>query len=170
MAEYLGLYGSSVNILAFLFLIFGIGNITRILGLGVSLLLMPIIYGGAVFGFITLNSLTFLFALMASSKAINYALNGPAIKQLYIPTTHDVRFKAQAWMETFGSRGAKEIGAIFNMTLGPLQATLGAMAGRARHAILASYFSFAIVFIWLFIALFLGKKYKTAIEEKKVVC
>lgn len=170
LAEYLGLYGSSVNILAFLFLIFGIGNITRILGLGVSLLLMPIIYGGAVFGFITLNSLTFLFALMASSKAINYALNGPAIKQLYIPTTHDVRFKAQAWMETFGSRGAKEIGAIFNMTLGPLQATLGAMAGRARHAILASYFSFAIVFIWLFIALFLGKKYKTAIEEKKVVC
>ena len=33
---------------------------------------------------------------MVGSKAINYALNGPALKQLYIPTTTDVRFKAQA--------------------------------------------------------------------------
>ena len=170
LAEYLGMYGSAVNIIAFIFLICGIGNITRILGLGVSLLLMPIIYGGAIFGFVTLNSLTFLFGLMASSKAINYALNGPAIKQLYIPTTHNVRFKSQAWMETFGSRGAKEVGAIFNMALGPLQAQLGAIAGRARHAILASYFGFAIVVVWFVMALFLGKHYKAAIDEKRVVC
>jgi AAA family ATP:ADP antiporter len=170
LAEYLGLYGSLVNVTAFLFLICGLGNITRLLGIGVSLVLMPVIYGGAVLGFITLNSLNFLLVLMAGSKAINYALNGPAIKQLYIPTTHNVRFKAQAWMETFGSRGAKEVGAIFNMTLGPLQHSLGVVMGRARHAILASYFSFAIVFVWVFIALFLGKKYKKAIDEKKVVC
>jgi len=170
LAEYLGTYGSAVNIIAFTFLICGIGNITRILGIGVSLILMPLIYGGAIFGFITLNSLGFLFVLMASSKAINYALNGPAIKQLYIPTTHNVRFKSQAWMETFGSRGAKEVGAIFNMTLGPLQNSLGVVMGRARHAILASYFGFAIVIVWLFMAFFLGKKYKAAIEEKRVVC
>lgn len=170
LAEYLGMYGSAVNIMAFIFLICGIGNITRILGVGVSLLLMPIIYGGAIFGFVTLNSLTFLFGLMASSKAINYALNGPAIKQLYIPTTHNVRFKSQAWMETFGSRGAKEVGAIFNMALGPLQKSMGVIAGRARHAILASYFGFAIVAVWVFMALFLGKKYKAAIDEKRVVC
>ncbi len=170
LSEYLGMYGSAVNVMAFLFLICGISNITRILGIGISLLLMPIIYGSALFGFVTLNSLTFLFGLMASSKAINYALNGPAIKQLYIPTTHNVRFKSQAWIETFGSRGAKEVGAIFNMGLGPLQAHLGAIAGRARHAILAGYFGFALVIIWVFMAMFLGKKYKTAIEEKRVVC
>ena len=170
LAIYLGKYGSAVNIMAFIFLICGIGNITRLLGVGVSLVLMPLIYGGAIFGFITLNSLTFLFGLMASSKAINYALNGPAIKQLYIPTTHNVRFKSQAWMETFGSRGAKEMGALFNMLLGPLQASLGAIAGRARHAILASYFGFAIVVVWIFMAIFLGKKYKAAIDEKRIIC
>jgi AAA family ATP:ADP antiporter len=170
LAEYLGMYGSAVNITAFLFLIFGIGNITRVLGLGVSLLLMPIIYGAAVFGFITLNSLNFLFILMASSKAINYALNGPAIKQLYIPTTHNVRFKSQAWMETFGSRGAKEAGSIFNMSLAPMQAHLGVIIGRARHAMYASYLSFALVILWVIIALFLGRQYKAAIDEKRVVC
>lgn len=170
LAEYLGLYGSLATFMAFMFLICGIGNITRVLGIGVSLILMPIIYGGALFGFVTLNSLNFLLILMASSKAINYALNGPAIKQLYIPTTHNVRFKSQAWMETFGSRGAKEVGAVFNMTLGPLQNSLGVVAGRARHAILAGYFGFAIVVLWFFMAFFLGKKYKTAIDEKRVVC
>lgn len=168
--EYLGAYGSSVNIIALTFLLLGIGNISRILGVGVSLLLMPVIYGAAIFGFITLNSLTFLFILMASAKAINYALNGPAVKQLYIPTTRDTRLKAQAWIESFGSRGAKEAGSIINMPLAPMQKTMGAVAGRAKHAILSSYLMFSIVLIWFFIAYYLGKKHKQAINEKRVVC
>ena len=170
LAEYLGAYGSSVNIVALLFLLLGVGNITRFFGVGVSLFLMPVIYGLAMLGFITLNSLNFLFILMVSSKAINYALNGPAIKQLYIPTTRDVRFKSQAWIESFGSRGSKEAGSIFNMLLGPLQKSLGKVAGAARHAVLASYLSFSIVFVWCFIAVYLGKKHKHAITEDKVVC
>jgi AAA family ATP:ADP antiporter len=170
LVEYFGAHGSTVNMMTLLFLLCGISNITRLIGLTSALLLMPIVYGAAIFGFITLNSLPFLFLLMASSKAINYALNGPAIKQLYIPTTYAVRFKTRAWMETFGSRGAREIGALFNMLLGPLQKNLGEIAGRARHALLGSYFGFAIVFVWIFIALFLGKKYNTAIEKEKVIC
>ena len=86
------------------------------------------------------------------------------------PTTHDVRFKTQAWIESFGSRGSKEAGSIFNMLLGPLQSSLGKVAGAARHAVLASYLSFSIVFVWCFIAVYLGKKHKHAIEQDKVVC
>lgn len=170
LAEYLGLYGSSVNVVALLFLLLGVGNITRLWGVGVSLFLMPVIYALAMFGFITLNSLNFLFILMVSSKAINYALNGPAIKQLYIPTTHDVRFKSQAWIESFGSRGAKEAGSVFNMLLGPLQNQLGKVAGAARHALLSSYLSFSLIFVWCFVTLYLDKKHKNAIEQDKVVC
>jgi len=170
LSTYLGYYGSSVNIIALLFLLCGIGNISRVLGVGVSLALMPIIYGFAVLGFISLNSLTFLFILMASSKAINYALNGPSIKQLYIPTTRDTRIKAQAWIESFGSRGAKETGAIINMPLATMQKSMGAVAGRARHAMLSSYLMFGVVAIWFVIALYLGKKHKKALAEKRVVC
>ncbi len=170
LTEYLGIYASAVNIIALTFLLCGIGNITRVFGLGISLVLMPILYAGATLGFITLNSLTFLFGLMASSKAINYALNGPAIKQLYIPTTHDVRLKAQAWIESFGSRGSKLSGGVVNLGLKPLQKTLGPVAGRAQHAIYSSYLMFGLIFCWFFIAIFLGKKHKQAIVEKKVVC
>lgn len=170
LVEYFGAHGSVVNGMTLLFLLCGISNITRVLGITVALVMMPLLYGAAIFGFITLNSLPFLFFLMASSKAINYSLNGPAIKQLYIPTTHTVRFKTRAWMETFGSRGAREVGALFNMLLGPLQRNFGDIAGRARHAVLGGYFGIVLVVMWFCIALFLGKKYKAAIDEKKVIC
>lgn len=170
LAEYWGYYGSVVNIVALSCLLLGVGNITRLLGVRTALIMIPLIFAGAILGFVTLNSLQFLFWLMAGSKAINYALNGPAIKQLYIPTTHDTRFKAQAWIETFGSRGSKEGGAMFNMLLNPLKESLGAIAGRARHIALSSYLGFAIVAVWIFIAANLGKTYKDAVDQKKVVC
>jgi len=170
LSSYLLSYASWVNLLALTFLLLGAGRITSILGLGVSLLLMPIVYALSVIGFVSLDSLTFLFYLMASSKAINYALNGPAIKQLYIPTTHDVRFKSQAWIETFGSRGAKEAGSIINMLLGPLKTSLGKVSALVWHARIASFMFIPMLIAWAFIAIFLGKKHKKAIAEKKVVC
>lgn len=170
LSNYLSMYASSVNVVSLLCLMLGISNITRFLGIGVALSCMPIIMGCALFGFLTIDSLTFLFALMVGSKAINYALNGPALKQLYIPTTPDVRFKAQAWIETFGSRASKEAGSIFNMLLTPLQSTFGASFGRSYYLMLSGSLGFPLLILWFGIALFLGNTFKRAIEEKKVVC
>lgn len=170
LSNYLSIYGSSVNIVSLLCLLLGISNVTRYLGVGVALAAMPVIVGCALFGFLTINSLTFLFALMVGSKAINYALNGPALKQLYIPTTPDVRFKAQAWIETFGSRASKEAGSIFNMLLTPLQSAFGLISGRSYYLILSGSLGFPLLALWLVVAIFLGKTFRKAIEEKRVVC
>mgnify|MGYP003341826519 CR=1 FL=1 len=112
LSNYLSIYGSSVNMVSLLCLLLGISNVTRFLGIGIALAAMPIIVGLALLGFLNATTLSFLFILMVGSKAINYALNGPALKQLYIPTTADVKFKAQAWIETFGSRSSKQTGSI----------------------------------------------------------
>ena len=170
LSHYLSLYGSSVNIVSLLCLLLGISNVTRFLGVGVSLALMPLIVGGALIGFLSLDSLTFLFALMVGSKAINYALNGPALKQLYIPTTTDVKFKAQAWIETFGSRSSKQAGSFFNMTLAPLQQSMGVLAGRAHYLMLSGALCFPLLALWLIIALFLGKTFSKAIKQETTVC
>ncbi|HLB94396.1 MAG TPA: Npt1/Npt2 family nucleotide transporter [Candidatus Babeliales bacterium] len=170
LSSYLGSYGSYVNIVALVCLLLGVSNITRILGVGIALVMMPIIYAGAIWGFISFESLNFLFWLMVSSKAINYALNGPAVKQLYLPTTHDVRFKSQAWIETFGSRGSKEAGSIFNMTLKPLQSKFGVIAGRAYHVMASAYLGAALIVCWIFVALYLGRTFKKATDEKRVIC
>src|SRR3990167_7040751 len=170
LSNYLSIYGSSVNVISLLCLLLGISNVTRFLGVGVALAAMPIIVGCALFGFLTVNTLSFLFALMVGSKAINYALNGPALKQLYIPTTPDVKFKAQAWIETFGSRSSKQAGSLFNMILSPLQTAFGMLAGRAHYLMLSGSIGFPLLVLWFITAVFLGKKFKRAIHDKKVVC
>ncbi|QVL55520.1 MAG: hypothetical protein KFB95_09485 [Simkaniaceae bacterium] len=170
LTNYLSIYGSIVNVVSLTCLLLGISNVTRFLGIGIALAAMPLIVGAALFGFLTINTLSFLFVLMVGSKAINYALNGPALKQLYIPTTPDAKFKAQAWIETFGSRLSKQGGSSFNMSLAPLQATFGAVAGRSHYLLLSGAVCFPLLVFWLVVAIFLGKTFTKAVREKKVVC
>ena len=170
LSNYLSIYGSSVNIVSLFCLIFGISNVTRFLGVGTALAAMPIIVGCALLGFLSLNSLTFLFTLMVGSKAINYALNGPALKQLYIPTTPDVKFKAQAWIETFGSRLSKQGGSMFNMSLAPLQSAFGTAVGKSHYLMLSGILCFPLLGLWLITAIFLGRSFKEAIRKKRVIC
>lgn len=170
LSHYLSVYGSSVNIVSLLCLLLGISNVTRYLGVGTALAAMPVIVGLALFSFLTIDSLTFLFALMVGSKAVNYALNGPALKQLYIPTTPDVRFKAQAWIETFGSRASKEAGSLFNMLLKPLQTAFGQAAGRSTYLLMSGAIGFPLLAMWFFTAVYLGRTFRRSIESKTVVC
>lgn len=170
LIRYHSYYTSSVSLVTLLLLLCGASRITAIFGLGVSLFLVPVLYGIALLGVVSFDSLHFLFLVLVISKAVNHALNGPAVKQLYIPTTHDVRFKSQAWIEIFGFRGSRTIGSLFGMLLGPFQAHFGQIVGRARHALLMNYLSLVLIFGWFFIAVFLGKKHRTAVAEKKVVC
>ena len=99
---------------------------------------------------------------MIASKAITYSLSGPALKQLYIPTSRDAKSKAQAWIETFGSRFSKECGAGINMLYKPL--------GAAVYRFLTCGIGFVFVAIWFFIALYLGRTCKKAVESDTIVC
>ncbi|MDR1609663.1 MAG: hypothetical protein LBR78_02300 [Holosporales bacterium] len=170
LSNYLSLYGSSVNMVSLLCLLLGVSNVTKFLGIGAALAAMPIILGAALLGFMSMDSLNFLFALMVGSKAINYALNGPSLKQLYIPTTKDVHFKAQAWIETFGSRASKEAGSLVNMVMKPLQTAFGEVAGKAHFLTLGGAIGFPLVVLWFVVAIYLGKTFKGAVAENRVVC
>lgn len=159
---FLGDYGAYVNAATLLCLLLGVSNITRILGVSVALACVPLVVGGALFGFLTFKSLNVLLWLMIGSKAINYALNGPTMKQLYIPTTHDTKFKAQAWIETFGSRGSKSAASVLNL--------LKAAAGPAYYLLLCNYIGFGLVALWFFVAVYLGRTHHKAIKANKIVC
>ncbi|MEL7432032.1 MAG: Npt1/Npt2 family nucleotide transporter [Chlamydiota bacterium] len=170
LSNYFSLYGSSVNAVCLLSLLLGISNITRFLGIEFALSAMPIIVGGALLGFLSVDTLSFLFLLMVGSKAINYALNGPALRQLYIPTTPEVKFKAQAWIETFGSRSSKQAGSVFNMSLAPLQGAFGAQLGRFYYLALSGAVCFPLLALWLCMAIFLGKSLKEAVKQNVTIC
>ncbi len=183
---FFGDYALYTNLATFLCLVFGISNIQRKMSLTASLTLMPILVSFAVLVFRFYPSLQPLFWLMVASKAVNYALNSPSMKQLYIPTTKDVRFKSQAWIESFGSRGSKAAGSLLNdqhkkvlVTNGPEWADPAYakmhMFGPSDTATfwymaLSSYLFIGVIAMWIVVALYLGRTYQHAVDNKKVVC
>ena len=107
---------------------------------------------------------------MVFSKAVNYALNQPTLKQLYIPTSKDTKYKAQAWIEMFGGRLSKASGSYINTFRAPLVAHHGAIDGVARFLMFSSLISFGLVGVWLLVAIYVAKTYDKAITEKRIVC
>ena len=168
--KYLGDYAVMVNVVSFLCLLFGISNIQRRLGIKVSLVLMPFIVLAMVLSFKAYPVVHVLFWIMVIAKAFNYALNSPAQKTLYVPTSHDVKYKSQAWIETFGSRGSKATGSGINMLQGSFTQRLGLAEGMTAFIAFSSYLSFGLIAAWLIVALYLGKTYEKAVEQDKLVC
>ena len=167
---YLGDYGVWTGIVATLCVLFGINNIHRKLGTAVSLVLLPTLVGVAVLVLRLSPTLQAAFWIMVFSKAVNYALNQPTIKQLYIPTTKDTKYKAQAWIEMFGSRGSKALGSTINLFRGFLKSRMGAQAGVALFVTLSTGVSFGLIAVWFLAAIYAAKQYNKAIAEDRVVC
>lgn len=162
LTRYYFKYSSIVNLITFIFLLFGISKIAEYMGLKVSLAIVPVLYCIALIGFFIVRSLPFLFWLMVCSKAINYSINGPVLKQLYIPTSADARSKAQAWIETFGGRFSKMSGSGLN--------ALPKIIGKATYRLISGSIGFTFIVIWFFLALYLGRTHKKAVNSHENIC
>lgn len=170
LSNYLSDYAVYTGIVATLCVLLGINNIQRKLGTAASLLLLPALMSVAVLTLRLSPTLSVAMILMVFAKAVNYALNQPTIKQLYIPTTKDTKYKAQAWIEVFGSRGSKALASGVNSFRFFLKNSMGSTAGVAMFVTLSSGMSFGLIGVWFFVGVYLAKKYNKAIAENKVVC
>ena len=160
--RYIASFSVWVNIVAFLSLLLGIGNIGRRLGLTISLSLLPILVGFNALLMGYFSSLTVAFWVMVSSKAFNYALNHPSKEQLYIPTTYDTKYKSKVFIDMLGSRASKGMGSFIN--------SYKRVLGSQLFVLISTYASLALCGVWVLIALYLGKKHKKAIENNEYVC
>lgn len=159
---YLGDFATTVNLVTFFCILFGINNIQRWLGLRTALVFIPIFIGGAVVMLKFYDNINVLLWLVVGAKAVGYALNSPTMKQLYIPTSQDAKYKSQAWIEAFGSRGAKASSSGIN--------ALRNILGKNLYIAILFYLSLGLLAAWFYIALLLSKEYNTAIKENRVVC
>jgi ATP:ADP antiporter, AAA family len=167
---YLSEYAVWVNVISSLCLIGGVGNIQRRLGLKISLMVMPVIIGTALWMFYMYQVVHVLFWIMVGAKALNYAINSPSMKQLYVPTSVDVKYKSQAWIETFGSRSSKAAGSLVNNFRIPFMYWFGTQAGIQLYLLMSVTISSVFLVVWLCIALYLGNSYNHAVQKKRVVC
>lgn len=171
LSSYLSEYAVLTGLVSMICVLLGINNIQRKLGMKASLIMLPILVGVAVV-VIKFNPgwLAMALWIMVFSKAVNYALNQPTLKQLYIPTTKETKYKSQAWIEMFGSRGSKAAGSAVNAIRAPLKVRYGAIGGVNAFLTISTLISGGLLFVWLFAALYIANAYNKAIKENRVVC
>ncbi len=169
--SYLNFYAVMVGVVSAACVLLGINNIQRRLGMLVSLIMLPVLIAVAVL-VIKFNP-TWLGAalvIMVLSKAVNYALNQPVLKQLYIPTTKETKYKAQAWIEMFGSRGSKGASSVVNSFRTTFKTKFGPLVGVDYFLTMSTVVSLALIGGWFFVAIYVAKVYNDAIKANKVVC
>ncbi|MBU1008066.1 hypothetical protein KKA53_03235 [Candidatus Dependentiae bacterium] len=160
--------GLGINLLALLFAIIGTSFFMRRLGLKFCLMAFPITIGVVV----TANYLvrlsgagntTLMWVLMLATvaiKGLNYALNKPTSEVMYIPTSKDVKFKSKGWIDVFGNRSTKGVGATVSKSLGHSLPVL---------LMYGTIISLGIVGVWLLIAQFVGNKFNKLQEQDAIV-
>ncbi len=159
VAEFLGLYGQSINFLTLFLALIGTSFIIRKCGLTFSLAIYPIIVGISVCCIWRYPTLWMLFAAMVALKCLSYALNSPCKEIMYIPTSKDIRFKAKGWIDTFGDRSAKGIGGAVCIFF-PVMANL---------LYFGSIISLGIVGVWIIAAIYVGRTNHRLVVENKIL-
>lgn len=162
LTEYLYGYALWTNGVALMCLWFGVGSIGRKLGLTRTLLLLPILVAGAVISFNINPILPIAFAIMVSCKGLNYALIQPSKEQLYIPTSKESKYKAKAWIDMFGYRSSKGLGAAINNCKGLL--------GDELFMTTTAVASMGLIGLWIIAAIFVGRIHRQAVKENRLVC
>jgi AAA family ATP:ADP antiporter len=162
LSVYFSNFGMYVNLLGLACLIFGVSKIGSKLGVRYSLLILPILVSLSIFVNYLNNSLLVVWFINVAIRAFNYAFNQPIKEQLYIPTSHDTKYKAKAWIEMFGARGSKLAGSGVGYLL------------RFSHLpifmVINLFACFGLMSLWMFLALYLGRVHQTAIKANSEVC
>lgn len=138
----------AVSLLTLLTQLFLTGRLIKVLGVGVTLALMPAL---SVIGFLTLGTapvLAVFVVFQVLRRAGEYAVARPSREVLYTVLCREDKYKAKHFIDTFIYRGGDQVGA-WSMAL---MTTLGlGLAGTA-------YVAAPLAALWLAISIFLGRQ------------
>lgn len=146
-----------------------IGTRTMVTWLGErrSLIAIPIMIGIVVSAYLIVVAAFPSYVMVTASaafllmRAINYAFASPLRESLYIPTTKAVKFKTKSWIDSFGAKISKATGSCYNLVI-------QAVPGAAIFSVHVAFFA-GMLFLWGFVAHFLGKRFETAIKNNELI-
>jgi len=149
-------FALAVQAIACLFGLIGTSFFQRKFGIRFCLIAYPILLGISISSYMLRPSLETIFYVMLIAKALNYAFNQPAKEVLYIPTSRSIKYKSKAWIDMFGLRFAKATGSVANRIVGPIVWLTGG-------------FAICLIFIWTICGSLLGKTFKKAVSENRII-
>jgi AAA family ATP:ADP antiporter len=139
-----------VNLLTLIIQIFLAGKVIRLLGIGLTLALLPIL---CIVGFSALGvsgTLAVLIIFQALRRAANFALARPAREVLYTVLEREDKYKAKTLIDTFVYRAGDQIGAW----------SYAAMSAVGFRASQIAFSAVPLAIGWMIVALWLGAKQK----------
>ena len=157
-----------INIVALIFALVGTSYFMRKFGLKFCIMSFPIVIGFIITGILLtknfeISSYQLMWTLLGSMiaiKGLNYAFNKPSMEVLYIPTSNDIKFKSKGWIDTFGNRSTKGIGAAISNTF---------KHSLPQLFLYGSIISLGIVGIWTVIAALTGNKFQKLQEDNNII-
>ncbi len=150
-----------MNFIGLLFAFFGTVPLQRLLKFRTALFVYPVIALGIAWTTFFMPTANVLFIGLVLLRSLNYAVNHPTRESLYIPTTKEIKFKAKAWTDAFGSRFAKAAGSSFNIVTKALSQNNALLAGTLLTSTLLG--------IWMMVVSALEHTFKDAVEHNTII-
>ena len=150
-----------VHMVGIFITLLGTRALIQLLGERKSLLLVPISIGVLVLYYLSAPSAFAMGIVFVAIRSINYAFASPLRESLYIPTTKEMKFKSKSWIDAFGVKLAKGVGAGYS----------GLLIGMGEFMMFASSIVFfGLVFsLWIITANLLGRRFEQAVEKNEVI-
>lgn len=143
---------------ALLVQIFLTGFVMSRLGVGIALMVLPIalLFGSAAF--LVMPILWVGSSLNMVDNFFSYSINQSAKESLYVPTTKDEKYKAKAFIDMFVQRFAKALAVFVSLGI--------TMTFKDFESLRwLSLFSMVIIIVWLYAAVYAGKKFRELTEN-----
>lgn len=142
---------------------FGVQFLLRRFELRRCLFLVPFLVSGLLVFFVMTYSVDSIMYLFIGMTTINYSLSYPLRETLYIPTSKDMKFKAKAWIDTFGTKFSKGFGSLFS------NATTSLVVGTTLFTTVYVGFFSVLMMMWFLTSWLLGKKYEKATRNNEII-
>jgi AAA family ATP:ADP antiporter len=129
-------------------------------GIGVALLVLPLAALSGSMAFLVAPTLTIGSMLNTADNAFSYSINQSAKEALYVPTTHDEKYKAKAFIDMFVQRFAKALAVGVSLLLTTRFTDFAAVRWL-------SVFTAVTIAIWAWAAVYAGRHFREVTDSAK---
>ncbi len=141
------------NVVAMVVQLFLTSFIMTRFGIGVALLVLPVVALAGSTAFMVTPILWFGSLLNTADNGFSYSINQSAKESLYVPTTKDEKYKAKAFIDMFAQRFAKAVAVFVSLAI------TGEFSEFSRVRWL-SLFTIVAVVLWILAAYYAGKRFR----------
>jgi AAA family ATP:ADP antiporter len=156
LASFFGSFNAWVGILCLITQLGFTGGILRRLGLGNTLLLLPIALFAGFSGLLAFGTLAAAVFMRGSDKVLRYSVDRPAVELLYLPVPTEAKLSAKSFIDTVVWRAGDGLAGFAVLAF----ATFGGMGPVPMTLV-----NIPLLVAWLVLAARVHRRYVSTLEE-----